>query len=292
MRILVATDGSKDAKGAAAWVSHLPLPRDRTVMALTVVPTPSALIAGDTLEHLRAAVIADARRLADDAASALLGQGGATGRVVEGDPREEIVAAARDWGADLIVLGARGLGAIAGFFLGSVSLWVARHAPCPVLVCKGAPRDVHAVTVALDGSDHARRALDWVTALPLSPGLRIRFLGVTEPQRYPASAPGVLGTTLRAAVEAIESERRAALEAELGTAARGLRARLPAIETAVITGAPADVIVRDIERCGTDLVVVGARGAGTVTRLLLGSVSEAVLRHAACPVLIVRPRES
>jgi nucleotide-binding universal stress UspA family protein len=55
---------------------------------------------------------------------------------------------------------------------------------------------------------------------------------------------------------------------------------------------PADAIVRDIERCGTDLVVLGARGAGAATRLLLGSVSEGVLHHAPCPVLIVRPRAS
>ncbi len=247
----------------------------------------------DKVEQIRLALIADARRLADDTASELLYGGVTTGRVVEGDPRAEIVAAARDWHADLVVMGARGLSGIARFFLGSVSLAVARHAPCPVLVCKGAPRDVHAVTVALDGSDHARRALDWlIETLPLTPGLRMRFLGVTESQHYPASAPGILGTTLRAAVAAVDAERRATLEAQLSAVARSLRARIPAIETAVITGAPAEAIVRDLERCGTDLVVLGARGAGAATRLLLGSVSEGVLHHAACPVLIVRPRES
>jgi nucleotide-binding universal stress UspA family protein len=213
--------------------------------------------------------------------------------VVEGDPRTEIVASARDWGADLVVVGARGLGGIARFFLGSVSLAVARYAPCPVLVCKGTPRDVHAVTVALDGSDHARRALDWLVAtLPPPPGLRMRLLGVTEPQHYPASAPGILGTTLRAAVAAVDGERRAMLEAQLATMARSVRVQIPAIETAVVSGTPADAIVRDLERCGTDLVVLGARGAGAATRLLLGSVSEGVLHHATCPVLIVRPRES
>ena len=203
------------------------------------------------------------------------------------------MAAARGWGADLVVVGARGLGAISRFFLGSVSLAVARHAPCPVLVCKGSPRDVHAVTVALDGSEHARRALEWLTtSVSLSPGPRLRFLGVTRPQHYPASAPGILGTTLRATVAAVEAEERTALAGELAAAAKGLRARLPAIETEVVTGTPADVILRDIEHRGTDLLVVGARGAGAASRALLGSVSEAVLHQAVCPVLIVRPPET
>jgi nucleotide-binding universal stress UspA family protein len=52
------------------------------------------------------------------------------------------------------------------------------------------------------------------------------------------------------------------------------------------------MIVWDVEHSGTDLVVLGARGLGGVRRLLLGSVSEAVLTHAACSVLIVRRRAS
>jgi len=52
------------------------------------------------------------------------------------------------------------------------------------------------------------------------------------------------------------------------------------------------MIVRDIERSGTGLVVLGARGLGAVRRLLLGSVSEAVLNQAACSALIVRGRKS
>jgi nucleotide-binding universal stress UspA family protein len=115
------------------------------------------------------------------------------------------------------------------------------------------------------------------------------LLGVVEPQRYPASAPGILSGPLHAALAAVDAENRATLERALTAEAGRLRARVPAVETAVVTGMPADAIVRDIERCGTDLVVVGARGAGALARLLLGSVSEKVLRHAVCPVLIVRP---
>jgi nucleotide-binding universal stress UspA family protein len=291
VRILVAIDGSDDAKAAVAWLEHLPLPADHAVVVLTAVAPPIAFIDLDKVKDVRAALVAEARRLVDDTASQLRLGGVRRGEVVEGDARDAIVATAREWGADLIAMGARGLGAVERFFLGSVSLAVARDASCPVLVCKGPPRELRAVTVALDGSDHARRALDWLTStLSLSPDTRVRFLGVAEAQHYPSSAPGILGPTLRAAVAAVEAERRAALETELSAAAKSLRARLPAIETAVITGVPADVIVRDIERGGTDLVVLGARGAGPVTRLLLGSVSEAVLNHAACSVLIVRSR--
>jgi nucleotide-binding universal stress UspA family protein len=52
------------------------------------------------------------------------------------------------------------------------------------------------------------------------------------------------------------------------------------------------MIVRDVEHRGADLVVLGSRGLGGVRRLVLGSVSESVLTHAACSVLIVRPRAS
>lgn len=91
---------------------------------------------------------------------------------------------------------------------------------------------------------------------------------------------------------ALESERRAALQAELAAAAESVRARLSSVEIAVITGMPADMIVQDIERGAVDLVVLGARGIGGIERLLLGGVSETVLNHAACSVLIVRPRQS
>jgi nucleotide-binding universal stress UspA family protein len=289
VRIPVAIDGSNDAKAAVAWLGHLPLPAGQNVKVLTAVLPPIAFIDVDKAQEVRATLMAEARRLVTDTASELRLSGEFTRGevVVEDDARQAIVTAAGEWHADLIAMGARGLGSVARFFLGSVSLAVARDAPCPVLVCKTPPRELRTVTVALDGSDHARRALGWLTsALALPPSTRLRLLGVAEPQHYPSSAPGILGPTLSAAVAAVEAERRAALEAELAAAAKSVR--LPAVETSVVSGAPADMIVRDIERSGTDVVVLGARGLGGVRRLLLGSVSEAVLTHAACSVLIVR----
>jgi nucleotide-binding universal stress UspA family protein len=87
---------------------------------------------------------------------------------------------------------------------------------------------------------------------------------------------------------AIDDSNDAKAAAELAAAAKTVAARLPAIQTSVVSGAPADMIVRDIERSHTDLVVLGAGSAARDGWLVLGSVSEPVLTHATCSVLIVR----
>jgi nucleotide-binding universal stress UspA family protein len=285
MRVVLATDGSSDAKAAVAWLRALPLPPDREVMVITVVSRMYVPLDPDLIGRLDAALVAEARRLADDTAAEVLTGRSATGRVAQGDPRDEIIDAAKGWGADLIVMGARGLGAVKEFFLGSVSHGVARHAPCPVLVCHGAPRPVRTITVGIDGSAHAQRAVAWLAALPLAPTTRLRLVAVAEPQHYPASAPAPVRETLRT----VESQRRAMLEAGLRPAIALLDGRVDGIESRVVTGAPADMILREADREDSDLIVVGARGVGPVERLLLGSVSESVVRHARCPVLVVRP---
>ena len=287
MRVLLATDGSDDATAAAEWLPHLPFPPDREVMVIAVVEPPSRRWPGtpDSGSGLREGLIADARRLADDTASRLLTGRTSTGRVVEGDPRDEIVTTARDWEADVVVLGTRGLGAARGLLLGSVSLGVARNAPCPVVVCKGLPRAVRTVTVALDGSEHARLALDWLCRLPLASTLRLRLVGVAESAADLASA---VREGLAAAAAEIGATRLTALERELRSAAETVRARVSEVDVTLTTGAPADQIVDQADGHGSDLLVVGARGAGLASRLLLGSVSEAVLRQAGCPVVVVR----
>src|SRR5262249_2234225 len=128
--------------------------------------------------------------------------------VLDGDPRKAIVDAAAKFGSDLIVLGARGLGAVASFLLGSVSLGVSRHAPCPALVCRGTPRPVRNGTIAIDGSADARAAFDFLAALPLPSSLRVRLIGVVEPLRYPSSAPGFIDATLRSVIQDVENEGR------------------------------------------------------------------------------------
>jgi nucleotide-binding universal stress UspA family protein len=288
MRVLVATDGSADAKAAVEWTRRLPLADDARFLVVSVIPRPAAPDQPDWVTTERQIRVHEAHEAIDEACK-LLGAWAAS-RLAEGDAREEIVAAAIDWAADLIVLGARGLSAVKEFLLGSVSLGVARHAPCPVLVCKGSPRSVHTITIAHDGSPGAREALRLVAGLPLLPATRLRIVGVAPPMRYPPTAPEIIGGALRGAVADVERERCAALERTLTPELATLRARVSTADLSIAVGQPASEILRYADVTDTDLLVVGARGLGTMKRLLLGSVSEAVLRHAACPVLVVRGR--
>ena len=159
-----------------------------------------------------------------------------------------------------------------------------------MLVCKGTPRAICVVTIAHDGLAGARDAVRYVAGLPLPAHTRLRLVGVAEPVRYSSTAPGILRATLRAAVARVEDERRRILEAALRPEAAELRARVSSVDVRVTVGLPTPEILRNADATETDLLVVGARGLGTMKRLLLGSVSETVLRHASCPVLIVRRR--
>jgi nucleotide-binding universal stress UspA family protein len=88
-------------------------------------------------------------------------------------------------------------------------------------------------------------------------------------------------------VEAVTDQRRRELEGILERTKREL-ASVQHIETMVTTGQVAHEIVRAASEPGVDLLVVGARGVGGFKRLLLGSVSDAVIRHAPCSVLVVK----
>ena len=288
MRILVATDGSADAAQAVEWMAHLPLPVDASVEVVSAVPWP---LLDETVSKGAQEIWKRTRGILDDARSRLTKRWpGVTTRILDGDPRDAVIEAAWTTQADLVVVGARGLSAIASFLLGRVSLGIARHAPCPVLVCRGAPRAVQNVTVGLDGSDDARVAVRYLAGWPLPAESSLHLVGVVEPLRYPAAAPDMISDTLVTAMKDYEDERRREIAPVLAAAAEDLRPRVAAVSTAMPTGSPAAVILREAEHRNSDLIVVGARGLGHLKRLLLGSVSESVLRHATCPVLIAGRR--
>jgi nucleotide-binding universal stress UspA family protein len=293
MRIMLATDGSKDARAAAAFLKELPFPPSTTLRITVVVTLPVFALDGPPIQAFKRSVLDEARGIVDEAKAVLAPCGFAIETdVAAGDPKAEIVRLAEEWGADLLVLGARGLGLVKRFLLGSVSYAVARRARCPVLVVKGRPRKLGSVLVAMDGSEDSFRAVRFLQSLGLPRQTKVRLLSVVEQIRYPSSAPQSVHGQIVRMLKELEAERRGELEKVLEQAASHLDDKITRVTRSTPTGNPADEIVATADDRDADLVVVGARGLGGMARLLLGSVSERVLRHARCPVLIVKERPS
>lgn len=292
MRVVLLTDGSTDAKTATEWLRQVPLPRGATLTVMSVASLRRAPVGvpATTVREFLDAARAHARGVAEEARDRLRARWPeARVRVAEGDamgdPRAAIVAAVRT--ADLTVVGARGLNAVAGFLLGSVSLAVARQARGAVLVGRGTPRRVRRVLVGIDGSADALHAARYLASLGDLGALRVRLLAVQEMPATPLATRAAAALWLEPALADARRVRKAELERALREAAGVFKGEARQVTTTLVAGFPAQQLVRAAAR-GCDLVVLGARGLGRFQRMLLGSVSEQVLRHAACPVLVVK----
>lgn len=290
LRILYATDGSSDARMAGEWLNGFPIPAASPVLVVAVVSLPSSVLDIPTVRSYYDELRAAGEAVVEHARAGLAPRWETSTRVVEGEPREEIPRLAAQWGADLVVVGARGHGAVKSFLLGSVSRAVVHHAPCPVLVVKGWPRGLQKAVIAVDGSPHSMAAARFFAALPLDRTLSIQLVAVAEPPRLPVAVPEVLGVPLLSALDELAQARRSRLESVLAGLESELRPKVGHIERSPILGHPAEEIIAAASEPGVGLVVVGARGHGVVKRLLLGSVSERVLHHAPCSVLVVKGR--
>lgn len=289
MRVLLATDGSDDARAATAWLARFPIPPGSELRVVCAVSLPPSALDVPTVREFLASLREQGRHTAEAAQAALAGRfARADVQVPEAEAREAILRTAGEWPADLIVIGARGLGRVAGLLLGSVSLGVARHARCSVLVVKGDTGRLRGALVALDGSEHAQAAADFLARLPLDPTFVVNLVGVVEPVRYPATTPRFASGMVREALAEIAKERRTTIEQALAKAAGTFAGGVKKVGRQVLTGHPIDMLARAATTPDVDLVVVGARGLGALERLLLGSVSEGVLRHVERPVLIVK----
>jgi nucleotide-binding universal stress UspA family protein len=139
------------------------------------------------------------------------------------------------------------------------------------------------ITVGVDGSDHSQQALAWAIR---EAGIRDAPLTVLAVHEVAASPWTGNPITYPADEAAAESIRRVA-EETVQKAVREAGEPGPASVTVrAVSGLPARELIAASQ--SSDLVVVGARGGGGFARLLLGSVSQQVATHAACPVVVIR----
>jgi nucleotide-binding universal stress UspA family protein len=286
-RVLVATDGSSHARAAVVAARLFPWPDGTRAYGVVAGRLPGLL---GRRRSVRTALTRSLRREAERARRALRGRWTDAQVVVDAPPAQAILAQARKRRVHAIVLGSGGRGLVGSLLLGSVSRAVVRQAPCAVLVVKGRPREAQHVVVGLDDSPRSRRAVAFVERLQPPPGSRATLLAVVEPRhsapigRLPASIRTILSSELAAMERSRLGDARRAHQA----AARRLTRSGWTVTTKIARGVPLTELLKTVSASGADLVVIGRRGAGSVERLLLGSVAEGTLAHAPISVLIVK----
>jgi nucleotide-binding universal stress UspA family protein len=282
--VVVGVDGSQAALDAVRWAAaeapnaQCPLSLVHTLeWPLVGFPVPAGLRAGWTQEmHEQGRRwLQEAQEAAELAAPGIPTQV----HLCTGDPRERLLAEAQH--AHELVVGSRGLGGFTGMLLGSTSATVSQHASCPVVVVHGGGAPAGPVVVGLDGSPASEQALGYAFQAAARAGAALRAvhawddLGALHSPMAPAEVLPV--DEIEAAALRMLAEQVASWQEKY---------RNVAVEGQVIHERPAAAL---IELGGlARMIVVGSRGRGGFARLLLGSVSQAVVRHASCPVVVCR----
>lgn len=143
------------------------------------------------------------------------------------------------------------------------------------------------ILIAVDPSDDAQAALEWVRAFRLPSDAELYLMHVIEQPRLPVM-PGVGEVALEPRMRAYREEAHARAGQLLRKAQKPFQRRRVKIHLRVVEGFPATELCRTIDQEGIDLAVLGTRGLSGLSHFLLGSVSEEVLHRAACSVLIAR----
>jgi nucleotide-binding universal stress UspA family protein len=196
---------------------------------------------------------------------------------------------AADASIDLIVVGTHGRRGLKRVFMGSVAEEIIRSAPCPVYCIRQgedqhtpAIRLPHRIVVPTDFSEYAHRAIA-ATRRFASDATEVHLVHVVE-DMVPPAIYGLEYPTYHDMTAEIEQHARTELANLAGTILGGDAE----VVTAVVTGYPASAITDYARDNDADLIVLTTHGRSGVERLLLGSVTEKIVRTSEIPVLIVR----
>jgi nucleotide-binding universal stress UspA family protein len=281
-RILFATDFSSCADHAAEYVAVLAQAYGAAIEVVHVLELypgmyPTVQDHRETDDRLTE----DVRRLQQPTVRV-------TGQQMPGIPSVVICEAAREHHADLIVLGTHGMTGLAHILLGSTAERVLTIAPCPVLTVRGptgsegrhkrALVTFEHVIVPIDLSGCALDALEYGIQMAKDFSASLTLLHVLEPMSY-----GV-DLTLRHAADR-DQER---VNAQLTALANTIRTHGLSVREVIRGGLPADSILEFVRGSGCDLIVMGTHGRRGISHVMMGSVAEAVLRRAPCPVLVLK----
>ena len=189
----------------------------------------------------------------------------------------------------LLVLGSRGAGGFRGILVGSTAVALVAHGACPVAVIRGITADASPpvegpVVVGVDGSPTSDAAIG--AAFDEATWRGAELVAVHAWSEY--ASDHVRFQALDEGQEQVEQMENELLAQRLA----GWQEKYPdvAVRRVVTSGRPVERLLE--HATGAQLMVVGSRGNGGFSGMLLGSTSQALIRHATCPLIVVRPVES
>lgn len=277
--IVVGVDGSTSSKRALEWAIEEANRRRRPLWLICAWTVDySAGMTGMLTPYLQEEcerLLADARREVETRAPTLT----ISMQTVQGQPASALIDASTQ--AFLVVVGSRGVGSLYLALAGSTSMGVAAHGQCPVVVVheQGEPRPAGRVVVGVDGSRVGAEALRYAFDQANERGL-----GLTAVHAWGISLmEGAFGVGLVENLEKLGREQQVLT----GEWIDPWRQEFPDVDVQIkVTQArPVDALVDASQEA--ELLVVGSRGHGGFTGLLLGSVSRGVLHRALCPVAVI-----
>lgn len=297
-KILVPLDGSDRSEHALAYAAALS--RTDTAVTLLHVDVPD----GATPAMVEVAVEAQAGAVPIDdqeqtqalAATAdrwkLAIQGTVSTVAVYGDPKTEILKSATESGADVIVAATHGRSAIGRWMFGSVADDLARETTIPMLIVRAAdepidpgPASITRLLLPFDGSELAATALPLASSLAAMLGVPVHVISAYDPGPIGPISTGMDAAYPMAAYTEMQNELEALARESVASAQAALERAGASVTTAVHLG-PAALTIEDEAEAG-DLIVMTSRGRSGITRALLGSVAESLIRNAKAPTLLV-----
>lgn len=280
MKILVPIDNSEHSMVPIDALLMREWPADSEIKFLTVV---DLIIHVGEAEEFLAPIVERAKFKFPHAT--------VSSEVVIGESKDVIIEQSANWPADLVIMGARGRRGLARILLGSVSQTVLLYGSSSTLIARrpgGAGDSVlRRVLVAVDNSDHSRKALEWIANLPWANSVEIKLVGVLNPLangHVDGFSALYKSNSVQKKLKAVEHTQQFLMDS-----AKNLNAKISnKTTTQVLEGLPGEQILKEASDWDAQLIVMGSRGHGGLTKLWLGSVSQEVVLQAPCPVEVIR----
>jgi nucleotide-binding universal stress UspA family protein len=287
MRIVVGVDGSPCSTSSVQALAYFTPPEELTLVhALHLPDFNYPMITPELRTEAQIAVEALLRQegeaILDEAQTHLPADFPHVQRVHQiGHPVDVIVETARSARSNLLIVGARGLGPVKELILGSVSHRVLMHAPCSTMIIKAPLTQLRKILLPIEGREDAEAALQFLALQPFRPPVEVEVFAVwPQPQ---LSWPTTVAQSDLLEIQAIEEARE-----RMKSITDRLIQMNVLCQANVGIGDPAFAILEQAKASQSDLIMMGTHGRGGLSRLLMGSVSHAVVHQASCPVLIVR----